>query len=105
VLPPVGAVHSGVVDDVRGAEGPDQLDIARAADAGDLRAQRDRDLDGEMADATRGAVSPAIGTAAPSSKLSRPGFGTTRAAVPRANSPNEPSNQPARDHHTDHQVM
>ena len=50
-LAPPGEVLLRVVDDVIGADGADQLQLARAAHAGDFRAGRPGDLDGERADA------------------------------------------------------
>ena len=45
-----------VVDHVVGTEGPYEVHLARAADAGHLGAHRFRDLDGERPDVARGAV-------------------------------------------------
>ena len=47
---------SSVVDDVVGAERPDEVELRPAGDAGDLGAHRLRDLDRERADVARGAV-------------------------------------------------
>jgi hypothetical protein len=55
-LLPVGEVGSRVVHDVRGAERADELDVGGAGHPGDLRAQCDRDLDGDVADPARCAV-------------------------------------------------
>ena len=52
-LPAAGEVLAGVVDDVVGAEGADQVHLRRAAHAGDLGAERLGDLHGERADAAR----------------------------------------------------
>ncbi len=51
---PGGEVLLRVVDDVRGAERAHQLDVARAAHARDLGAERRRDLDRERADPAAG---------------------------------------------------
>ena len=52
----LGEVLPGVVDDAVRAERLDQVDVPRAADAGDLRSERLGDLHGERPDATGGAV-------------------------------------------------
>ena len=49
-------VLPGVVDNLVGADRPDHLEIARAADAGELGAERTGDLHGEGADAAGCAV-------------------------------------------------
>ena len=57
VLPSAaGEVVAGVVDDVVGADRADEVHVPRAAHAGDLGAERLRDLHGERADPARGTV-------------------------------------------------
>ncbi len=57
VTRPVPAeVVDGVVDDAVGADRPDQLDVLRAADTRDVRAERLGDLHREGAHAARGSV-------------------------------------------------
>ncbi len=53
--PAGGEVLARVIDDVVGADRSDQVQLRRAAHAGDLGAERLRDLHGERADAARGA--------------------------------------------------
>jgi hypothetical protein len=55
-LPAAGEVLPGVVDDVVGAEGADQLDVAGAAHAGHVGAEGLGDLHGEGANTSRRAV-------------------------------------------------
>ena len=52
----LGEVVGRVVDDVVGADRPDELEVARAGDGRDLGTERFRDLDRERADPARGAV-------------------------------------------------
>ena len=110
---PVGEVLRGVVDDVGGADRSHQLDVAGAAHAGDLGAERGRDLDGERADASGGAVhqhplpglhAPRPGSragrspppsvcAAACSKVRPAGLGTTRSASALAYSAKAPADE------------
>ena len=53
-LPGPRVVDGRVVDQVVRADGPDEVQLRRAADAGDLRPVGLRDLDGERADVARG---------------------------------------------------
>ena len=102
----------GVVDDVVGAEGADQVDLRRAAHAGDLGAERLGDLHRERADAAGRAddqhllprpgrrpwsrtacraVSPEMGTAAACSKVRFAGLRASLSARRGAYSAKEPS--------------
>jgi hypothetical protein len=51
--PPLGEVLAGVVDDVVGADRPDQVQVPGAAHAGHVRSEVLRELDGEGAHAAR----------------------------------------------------
>src|SRR5262249_43016407 len=46
-------ILSRVVDDLIGADRPDELNVARACDPGDIRPERFRDLHSERSDAAR----------------------------------------------------
>jgi hypothetical protein len=97
VARPVGDVVAGVVDDLVGAERPDEVELAGAADPGDAGAERLGQLDRERPDAAGGpddqdplpawisptsrrpwrAARPEMGTAAACSKPRLAGMGTS----------------------------
>ena len=110
----VGEILRRVIDDVVGSEGPDQVDLGRAAHARDFGAEGLGNLDGKAAYSTRRpddqyllaclhlarsrtacrAATPETGTAAACSKDRFAGLGARKEALARTYSAKEPSQVP-----------